>query len=333
MPSDDRISAAVAALAASRDGYRSAVATTLEEVRAQLDHTRVEANDRVARLAAELGGVGPELIDPARLASVMLAEPDAQPGTQEVMRRALAVLEELATRADDALVLELAPGENLCQAVAGLLGDFGRAMGAARVVDAARTGRYRPAEHDRYLQAFPFGSWSQAERLLAPPVVIALEGTDLRPSGLAEFVDGGVKIVLIVRGESSPAPLVRLITPHAFVAQADDPAVLKRLSAIEGAGLVALMPAGTARFVHDPAAGPTLGQRLSVTVVPSFDGRRRFGPFTAAQQREELDQLKALQAAAATGPTGGSLVPDGTSADPVDKLAAWLLQQADLSGA
>jgi hypothetical protein len=325
--------AAMAALATSRDGYRSAVATTLEEVRAQLDHTQGQANDRVARLAAELGGVGSELIDAARLASVMLAEPDGQAGTQEIMGRALAVLEELATRADEAFVLELAPGESLYQAVAGLLSDFGRAMGAARVVDAARTGRYRPAEHDRHLQAFPFGAWSQAERLLAPPLVIALDGADLRPAGLAEFLDGGVKIVLVARGETSPAPLVRLITPRAFVAQADDPAVVKRLGETGGPGLVALMPAGTARFVHDPADGPTLGQRLSVTVVPSLDGKKRFGPFTAAQQREELDQLEALQAAAAAGPAGASLAAGGAGADPVDKLAAWLLQQADLSGA
>jgi hypothetical protein len=333
MPSDDRMGAAMAALAASRDQYRSAVATTLEEVRAELDRNQVEANDRVTQLAAELGGVGPELIDPARLASVMLAEPDAQPATLEVMRRALAVLEELAARADDAFALELAPGESLYQAVAGLLSDLGRAMGAARVVDAARTGRHRPAEHDRYLQAFPFGQWSQAERLLGPPVVIALDGADLRPAGLAEFLDGGEKIVLIARGETSPAPLVRLITPHAFVAQTDDPAVVKRLGAADGPGVVALMPAGTARFVHDPAAGAALGQRLSLSEVPSLDGKKRFGPFTAAQQREELEQLKALQAAAAAGPAGASLVAGGAGADPVDKLAAWLLQQADLSGA
>jgi hypothetical protein len=115
MPSDDRMGAAMAALAASRDQYRPAVATTLEEVRAELDRNQVEANDRVTQLAAELGGVGPELIDPARLASVMLAEPDAQPATLEVMRRALAVLEELAARADDAFALELAPGESLYQ--------------------------------------------------------------------------------------------------------------------------------------------------------------------------------------------------------------------------
>jgi hypothetical protein len=162
--------------------------------------------------------------------------------------------------------------------------------------------------------------------------VIALDGADLHPAGLAEFLDGNLKIVLIARGETSPAPLVRLITPHAFVAQTDDPAVVERLGKVDGPGIAALMPPHTARFVHDPAGGAALGQRLTVGEVPSLDGKKRSGPFTAAQQREELEQLKALQAAAAA-PTNGALVSGAAGADPVDKLAAWLLQQADLSGA
>lgn len=331
MPSDDRMRAALAALASSRDRYRSAVATTLEEVRAHLDRHQGEANDRVSQLAAELGDWGGRLVNAERLSSVMLAEPAVQPATQQAMRRAFEVLEELVARGDDAFVLELGPGESLHQAVATLLADFGRAMGAARVADAALNGRYRPGEHDRHLRAFPFGQWSQAERLLAPPIVIALDGADLRPAGLAEFLDGNVKIVLVSRGETSPAPLVRLITPHAFVAQTDDPALIARLGATDGPGVVALMPPNTARFVHDPAAGAAMGQRLVVAGVPTLDGKKRSGPFTAAQQREELEQLKALQAAAAAN--GGPLVAGVAGADPVDKLAAWLLQQADLSGA
>ena len=60
MPSDDRMGAAMAALATARDRYRSAVATTLEEVRARLDRHQVEANDRVTRPETGLGGVEPE---------------------------------------------------------------------------------------------------------------------------------------------------------------------------------------------------------------------------------------------------------------------------------
>jgi hypothetical protein len=331
MPSDERMRAVMAALAPARDRYRSALATTLEEVRAHLDRHQAEADDRISQLAAELGQWGSRLVSVTRFAAAIPTAPVVQPATQQAMRRALEVLEELAARGDDAFVLELAPGESLYQAVSARLADFGRAMGAARVVEAARSGRHRPAEHDRHLRAFPFGLWSQAERLLAPPIVVTLDGADLRPAGLAEFLDGDQKIVLITHGETSPAPLVRLITPRAFVAQTDDPAPIVQLGKADGPGVVALMPPNTARFVHDPAAGAVLGQRLTVAGLPPLDGKKRSGPFTAAQQREELEQLKALQAAASSN--GGPIVAGVAGTDPVDKLAAWLLQQADLSGA
>jgi hypothetical protein len=90
------------------------------------------------------------------------------------------------------------------------------------------------------------------------------------------------------------------------------------------------VPERTARFVHDPAAGAALAARLVVTETPELDHRKRTGAFTVAQQTEELEQLRALQSAA----TAATAMPAATaeSADPVDKLAAWLLRQADLSG-
>jgi hypothetical protein len=212
------------------------------------------------------------------------------------------------------------------------LADLGRALGAARVADAARNGRYRPSDHDRWLARFPFSAWSQAERAVAPPVVIELDGADLRPSGLAEFLDGAVRIVLVVRGEASPAPLVRLITSRVFVAQTTDEAVVKRLAAWDGPGIVGLMPGNVARFVHDPAAGTTLTARLSIDEIPSLNHRKRTGAFSVAQQQEELEQLRALQSAATATPAVTVMSDATAAADPVDKLAAWLLQQADLSG-
>jgi hypothetical protein len=330
MPSDPRTVAALAALKAPRERFQSAVAATLEEVRVYLDTHRSAADERLALLAAELGPVGARHIDVGRLAGVVAAEPAVAPATSAVVARALDVMKEVAAKGDDGFVLDLPAGESLYGSTTDRLAELGRAMGAARVADAARNGRYRPSDHDRWLTRFPFASWSQAERAVAPPLVIEVDGADLRPAGLAEFLDGAARIVLVVRGETSPAPLVRLVTPRTFVAQTTDDAVVGRMAAWDGPGIVAIVPARTARFVHDPAAGAALAARLVVSEIPELDHRRRTGAFTVAQQNEELEQLRALQSAASAVPAATAL--PAASADPVDKLAAWLLQQADLSG-
>jgi len=330
MPSDPRAAAALAALHGPRERFQSAVAATLEEVRVYLDTHRAAADDRLAVLAAELGPVGARHIDVGRLAGLVVAGPAVAPATSAVVARALDVLRDVASRGDAAFVLDVPAGESLYGATTERLAELGRAMGAARVVDAARNGRYRPADHDRWLHRFPFASWSQAERAVAPPLVIEVEGADLRAAGLAEFLDGGARLVLVVRGETSPAPLVRLVTPRTFVAQTADTAMVARLAAWDGPGIVAFVPERTARFTHDPAAGGALAARLVVSDLPDLDHRKRTGAFTVAQQKEELEQLRALQSAAVAPPA--VTAPSAESADPVDKLAAWLLQQADLSG-
>lgn len=331
MPSDARTTAALAALAGPRDRYRSALAATLEEVRVWLDTHRAAATDRVAQFGAELGPLGARHLDVRKLAGVLAAEPLTEPTAHVVIARAFDVLQALVAAGDEAYLLDLAPGDNLYHAVDARLAQFGRAMGAARVVDLARSGRYRPSDHDRWLDAFPFGHWNQVERDLAPPIVVEVNGADLRAAGLAEFLDGGVKFVLVARGEAGPAPLVRLVTPRTFVAQAADGALVARLAAWNGPGVVGIMPDGAARFVHDPAVAGGLAARLSVTEIPSLDRKRRAGPFTVAQQQEDLEQLEALQSTASAA-SGSSAVPGVPPTDPVDKLAAWLLQQADLAG-
>lgn len=331
MPSDPRTAAALAALATPRETFRSAVAATLEEVRVYLDTHRAVTDDRLAVLAAEVGPLGVQHIDVGRLASVLEATPAAPPAAHDAMEQALAVLEQVAGRGDDGYALDLAPGESLYGRTTDLLAELGRAMGAARVADAARRGQHHPSDHDRWLARFPFASWSPAERAVAPPVVIEVDGADLRPAGLAEFLDGSARIVLVVRGATSPAPLVRLVTPRTFVAQTADESVVARLATWSGPGIVGLMPEGTARFVHDPSAGTALAGRLVVSDIPDVDHRKRSGAFTVAQQQDELEQLRALRATA-TAVSAATTVPGAEAADPVDKLAAWLLQQADLSG-
>jgi len=330
MPSDPRTAAALAALATPREAFRSAVAATLEEVRVYLDTHRAVSDDRLAVLAAELGPLGAQYIDVARIASVLEAAPAAPPAAYAAMDRALAVLNHVAGIGDDGYVLDLAPGASLYGSATDLLAELGRAMGAARVAAAARHGRYHPADHDHWLDRFPFASWSQAERAVAPPVVIEVDAADLRPAGLAEFLDGAARFVLVVRGTPSPAPLARLVTPRTFVAQTADESVVARLAKWNGPGIVGLMPAGTARFVHDPSAGTNLAARLAVSDIPDLDHQKRSGAFTVAQQKDEIEQLQSLLAAASATPTASA--GPAAAADPVDKLAAWLLQQADLSG-
>jgi hypothetical protein len=136
-----------------------------------------------------------------------------------------------------------------------------------------------------------------------------------------------MKFVIVVEGPATPAPLVRLITPGTFVAQTTTGEAVAAMAAWEGPGVVAIMPEGSAEFVHDPSGGEQLGQRLVVTNQPDGTTIRRVGPFTVAQQRDELLQLRSL-AVSATGPTSRDAV--GAEADdPVGKLAAWLLSQAE----
>ncbi|MEW6320343.1 MAG: hypothetical protein AB1635_04560 [Acidobacteriota bacterium] len=330
MPSDARTAAALAALTRPRETFRSAVAATLEDVRVYLDTHRAAADDRLAVLAAELGPLGARHIDVQRLAGVLGVEPAASPAVHAVMARALEALAAVAARGDEGFVLDVAPGESLYTATMERLADLGRGIGAARVADAARSGRYRPSDHDGWLIRFPFTLWSQAERAVAPPLVIEVDGTDLRPAGLAECLDGGMRIVLVARGDTSPAPLVRLVTPRTFVAQAADASVVARLAAWSGPGIVALVSERSARFVHDPAAGATLGVRLGELQMPELNHRKRSGGVTVAQQTEELEQLRALHAGGVATAAPAPPLPAAEAADPVDKLAAWLLQQADL---
>jgi len=325
MPFEDPSAESQAALKTARDRFSAAVSTTAESVRVLLEETRAAAAGEFNGFAAEFGKLGSSYLDLDHLPAVVASGPTVDPKALATVERAHTVLEELLTR--DGYAVRVPPGGSLAETVSHALGDIGRAIGAARVVELARQDRYRPAEHEAYLRAFPFGQWSQAERRLAPPLVVSLAGADLRPAALAEFLDGGVKLVLIVDPPATPAPLVRLITPGVFVAQTTDPAVIARLAAWDGPGVVAVMPEGSAEFVHDPSGGAKIGGRLTVVSQPADKGLHRVGPFTVTQQRDELQQLADL----ASGPAvpADTTPPETAKDDPVGKLAAWLLTQAD----
>jgi hypothetical protein len=200
------------------------------------------------------------------------------------------------------------------------------------VVELSRTNRYRHSEHAKYFSSFPFAEWNATERRIAPPLVVMVDGKDLNVAGLAEFLDGALKIVLIVRGSSSPAPLVRLITPNTFVVQAVDHSALERLARWEGPGIAALMSETAARFEHDPGAAAS--ELFTVGFLPEPKVLKPMGGISASQQTEELEQLKTLCESARVAMAGaGTTAKESASgtADPADKLAAWLLQRADLA--
>lgn len=281
----------------------------------------------------ELGPFAVGRIDPEKFAALLLDVEDLSPEAEGVMDRAEQILAEFAVGGDFHLV-KVEKGGDLRDAVKDALNHVGQVFGASRAVELARSGLFDPEQHNYFLSALPFRKWNRAERQLAPPLVVELEAEDLLPAGLGEFLDGSVKIVLVVKGLTSPAPLARLITPGTYVVQTADPADLAGLARSPHPGVALLFDEGRkeqARFVHDPDAGATPGARLTVSHMPEQPdvGRGRRAPLWL----EELAHLEAL----ARRPAGGAPEPlvgeapeeEKTSAD---QLAAWLLAQTDLSG-
>jgi hypothetical protein len=181
---------------------------------------------------------------------------------------------------------------------------------------------------DDALEAFPPSLWNRAEKGCAPPLVLEVEGADLKAASLGDLLEGSQKIVLVVNGPAAPAPLVRLITPGMTVIQTDDPLELAALSATPGPGIAALMPEGAAKFVHAPG-GKSLNERLTVSFLPEQEPKKPLGSISVFQQVEELRQLRAL-AASVQIPAAAEKepVPSGAEMDEAGQLAAWLIHQA-----
>jgi len=329
MPSEDHVLSALGAVVDARDEFHSAVVRAVEEVRGILRSHGASGDDGIDRLAMELGQFAADTIDPSRLATVLATSDEVNPEIRARIEKASEILVELEGRGDELFRVAVTSGENLRDAVAGGLARAGRAFGAARTVDTAMRGQENPGFTGASAEGFPVKLWNRAEHQIAPPLVVEVSGEDLAVGGLSEFLDGGQKIVLVVDGPAPPAALVRLITPGVMVVQTDDPGDLKVLNGVEGPAIAALLPEGTARFIHDPSKGSTLAARLLVDFVPDKEPSRPIGRLTAFQQAEELRHLRDL--APATGAEKEVAEPV-VPATPPDRLAAFLLHQADLSG-
>jgi len=327
--------------------FRSALAATIEEVRSSLA-TRGANGEVTENETFELGRFAAGRIDIERFSALVAHEEPLDASATAHVERAFSTLQSLAARRGGLFRVDVPPGGDVRDAVAGALADVGGAFGAARAIELTNAGRFNESEHTDILRRLAFPRWNRAERRLAPPLVVSVDGTDLQPSGLAEFLDGGLKIVLVVRGKSAPAPLARLVTPGTYVVQTGDVEGLAGLAASDGPGLGAILPEGAARFVHDPAGGDGWAARMSVDHLPESLPRKVVGGASAAQQREDLAHLNALVNAlanAAVDSAGASAAETNAAVaavtqaetaevgaeDPAGKLAAWLLDQAERS--
>ena len=335
MPSEDLKRRALEALRDRTESFRSAVAGAVDEVRLLLEAQRTPADAAGARAAAGLGAFAAGRIDTDRFAALFEGGEAMDPAAVDRVEAALETMAAVLEAGEDAHLQRVEAGGDLRDAVRGALARAGRAFGAARAVEAVRAGR-EPGT--AFVTGFAPEGWSRAERTVAPPLVVDLEGPDFRPAGLADYLEGGQALVLIARRPAPPAALARLVVPGTLVVQATQPEALAALDGWAGPAVIALVPEGAAEFAYYPAGHPRAEADGAATgtftlgTLPA-EAPRALGGMSAARQASELALLRMLADAAA----GRVLVAAGADAagaaapaDPADRLAAWLLRQADV---
>lgn len=323
MPSDERIEQALEVVSAQTQAFQSALAATIDQLSGYAGSRGAENDQKAEMIAVELGPFAANLVDPAAFSQFAEDAPASVGQALETVEDANKILADLADKGQELFVLDVETGGSLWHSIATRLGELGRAFGAARAFEQAKSN----GERVEVPATFPFSKWSSRERSIAPPLVVSVDGADCRANALADFLDGSQKIILLIRGESTPAPIVRLITPATFVAQATDVAGLKRVGKWEGPGIGAVVPESAARFEHDPNGGETPKDRMKVGALSEDKRRKPLGGVSVAQQSEEIAQLKALGEA----PQEKAAVEETEMpVNPADKLAAWLLTRADL---
>ena len=308
--------------------FHSQLSLASEEVRNWQVHHEAAVADPAGVLGAELGDFANGRIDTARLASLVGTESAPDPLLHHVMAQAADRFGGFVARGDDAFVVELPAGGDLRDAVRDALAEVGRAFAIGRAVEKARNHRYQPDDDFGLMRPWAFHRWSAAEKAAAPPLVVDLLGTDLRAAGLAEFLEGGCRIVLRVRGGSSPAPLARLVTPGVFVAQAtgDAEAAYAGLVAHAGPGVVAVFEEGSGAlpFVHDDAGGLEVDEGALTAALERVSSTRGQPGILDLRHLAGLVGTGVPGTGGRGGGAGGA--PSGTESAPeVDRLAAWLL--------
>lgn len=342
MPSDARTRSALDALAEQRTRYRSAISAAHDQMAGYLAAHRARTQGHAQAATRELGRFAAGRIDAERFGALFANTNSLSAETTARVERLVGVLAELLAEGDELFTCDVPPGGDFRDSVERTIAHAGRVFGTVLAFQALKTGVYRPERHDADVAAFPFARWNRSERLLGLPLVVEVDGADVRAEVLADYLDGRVTIVLVIRGTSSPSPLVRLVTPGTFVMQAVDVAELVALSACDGPAIAALVSATAARFVADPRAVRSMQPWLRVTHVPAEAPTQPTGGRSIWQQSEELAQLTVLQRFAldAAGVTASAVTQKpATSAPPsmdgpsIDQLAGWLLAESGLVSA
>ena len=323
MPSDDRLRLALDAVAPQIAAYRSAVSSAAKRVRDLLS-----VGDGATRARDELGSLGATRIDVARFAELSRG-PALDASARDAISQAGQTLHSIALAPESAFVVNVLAGERTSRSIARELADFGRAFSVVRAVDLVRTARVDSAARQELAREYGPDRWTSAERNVAPPIVAVVSGADLHAAELSELLDGSIHIVLVVEGACPPAALVRLVTPSTLVLQTDGPRGFEQFKKWRGPAVAALVDADAAMFLHDPARGASVWQRLEIWKQPASLPRKRIGGVSARQQSEELAQLSALATQPALSASKlGDFVP--AAADSVDRLAEWLLSESGL---
>ncbi len=333
MPSDAMVAVARRALDRPISEFRAAVQGALAQAERTLALQDADTPARVMRAAAELGPFASGRIDAAGFAKLQEARGALSQPAREALWSAAQTLRAVLVRYDELVQVQVPAGGDLRGAVSGALAALSRAFGAVLLTELVRGGRYVPAEHEQLLEPVAFAAWTRNERRYAPPLIVTVGGAELHAAALAPFLDGNERIVLIVEGPAAPAPLARLVTPGTFVLQTVDGAGLERVAASEGPAVGALMPEGSAVFVHDPALGREPWQRIVIGHLPTQAPAHAIGGASQWQMQQDLQQLADLARTPFAVPTtAGSATPALGATDAVDRLAQWLLGGSGLAG-
>lgn len=328
MPSDPSLALVLAALARPIAEFHALVGDAITQGEAVLAAQRADEQVRAEAASASLGQFAEARMDASRFAALFPALPTLAPDAVAALGHALTVLHAVQALGDQFFVVEVAAGGRFGAALERAFEAIGETLGAVLLEEQIRTGRH-DANHERLLRTQYFRTWSRAERRVSPPLVVVVNGADVQPGALLDYTDGREKIVLVIRGESPPAPLARCISPGTFVLQSADASGFERLAEYDGPAVGALVPEGAALFMHDPAGGREPWQRLTVHHLPSAP-KRAVGGQSTWQMTQDLRVLADLATTpfAVPAPAGHGAAHAVGAEDAATRIAAWLVAQS-----